>query len=146
MPKIGLKILNIIVFIVLCTLGVLFLLASPVDPVRMQSRIIVGSILIVLSLVSLITISLLISRNEYGNVRYVKKSDKIQEEVFYSKEVVCPECGEKNHLEMMDRGECIHCGYKAVESDIVHEVISDAFIDNLNKDKLHIRSQLYKTL
>ena len=94
MPKIGLKILNIIVFIVLCTLGVLFLLASPVDPVRMQSRIIVGSILIVLSLVSLITISLLISRNEYGNVRYVKKSDKIQEEIFYSKEVVCPECGE----------------------------------------------------
>ena len=75
MPKIGMKILNIIVFVVICTLGVLFLLAAPVDPTRMLSRIIVGSILIFCSLVSLVTISLLINRNEYGRVRYFKKSD-----------------------------------------------------------------------
>jgi DNA-directed RNA polymerase subunit RPC12/RpoP len=94
MPKLGMKILNIIVFIILCTLGVLFLLAAPVDPIRMQSRIIIGSILLVVSLISLVSISLLIHRSEQLGPSSTGEIPQTPEKLYVPKELVCPECGE----------------------------------------------------
>ena len=31
---------------------------------------------------------------------------------------VCPQCGEKNHVEAVETGRCIWCGYQATDADV----------------------------
>jgi len=35
--------------------------------------------------------------------------------------IICPSCGSKNHLDMMERGKCIWCDYIAQDSDVIYE-------------------------
>ena len=110
MQKLGMKILNIIVFVVLCSLGVLFLLASPVDPIKTQSRIVVGSIFLFCSLSSLIIITLLMKRNENCTAKFEEAKQQVQDEIFFVKELVCSECGELIKIpENMQNKSFIYC-------------------------------------
>ena len=52
------------------------------------------SILLASSLISIVTISLLIQRNEDGRTRLINQQKQVQDKVFYPNELVCPECGE----------------------------------------------------
>lgn len=88
--NIFLQIFNYGLFVVLCGLGVLFLLASPVDPSMMVSRLIVGIILIVLSIVILVILSLLIQRRTYTVVKTLK--EEVSTEEFYPFEIICNNC------------------------------------------------------
>ncbi len=97
-----LKIMNYGVFIILTGLGVLFLLASPVDPARMVSRLIVGVVLIVIAIIILVVISLVIQRREYKIVKVVKGSNERDDQsVNIPSEIVCTNC--RNPIEITDK-------------------------------------------
>lgn len=71
--SIGLKLVKYFVFFILTMLGVLFLLAAPVDPSSAVIRLIIGVILIFAGIVVFVVFSLIIQKK---NVKVVKVSEE----------------------------------------------------------------------
>lgn len=102
-----LKFLNVFVFIILCGIGVLFLVAAPVDPAQMTSRLIIGVILIVAAIVILALISLVIQRRKYMVV-HVQYED--EEKKILPKHIICPNCHASMELtDFMKEQNQIYC-------------------------------------
>ena len=70
-----LQVANIIIFVVLTSLGVLFLMAAPVDPSVMVIRFFIGIALVTIALLIFIIVLLFIQRSKYKVVK-VSKTEK----------------------------------------------------------------------
>lgn len=109
-----LKILGILVFIVLTALGVLFLLAAPVDPTRALSRLITGSLLITGGIIILVVLLLITKRLETRVVKVEKVEKKKQKRAEVFNQMVCKNCGRAieltGSLSRKDVAICEGCG------------------------------------
>lgn len=107
-----LKFLNVVVFVILCFMGVVFLVAAPVDPTQMVSRLIIGIVLIVAAIVILAVISLVIQRRKYTIVK-VQYED--EEKKILPNHIICPNCGASIELTDLLKEQkviyCEKCGY-----------------------------------
>jgi len=108
-----LKIGNICLFVILTFLGVIFLLAAPVDPSSAVSRLLVGIILIIVAIVILVIISLIIQRKKYKVVKVIKDISG-QEQKYVPSEIVCKNCNNQieltEDLKKKDKVICEMCG------------------------------------
>ncbi len=108
--NIFLKIIAIIVFVVLTFFGVVYILASPVDPTQTGLRLTIGVLLIIIAITLLVIILCLIQRTKYKIVK-VKESKDLEEETRYvPSEMICKNCGTSLEIsEEMKNKEIVYC-------------------------------------
>ena len=112
--NIFLKIIAIVLFIALTFFGVVYLLASPVDPTETTSRLIVGILLIIFGIGLLVGILSVIQRTKYKYVKVDKPSGIEKETQYVPPEMICKNCGTSleisEEMKKRDVAFCENCG------------------------------------
>lgn len=109
------KVISVLGFIILCGIGVLFLMAAPVDASRMTSRLIIGVVLIVLSILFLALAGRAIEFSKYKFKEYKKSASSSDEaESYLPDQIICNKCGQKiqlsDYMKKQDVVYCENCG------------------------------------
>jgi len=108
--NIFLKIIAIILFIALTFFGVVFLMASPVEPTETTSRLIVGILLIIFGIGILVAILSIIQRTKYKYVKVEKPRDVEKETQYVPPEMICKNCGTSLEIsEEMKKRDVVYC-------------------------------------
>lgn len=108
--NIFLKIIAIIVFVVLTFFGVVYILASPVDPTQTGLRLIIGVLLIIIAITLLVIILRLIQRTKYKIVKVKEPKDLEEETRYVPSEMICKNCGTPLEIsEEMKKKEIVYC-------------------------------------
>lgn len=108
--NIFLKIIAIIVFVVLTFFGVVYILASPVDPTQTVLRLIIGVLLIIIAITLLVIILRLIQRTKYKIVKVKEPKDLEEETRYVPSEMICKNCGTPLEIsEEMKKKKIVYC-------------------------------------
>lgn len=108
--NIFLKIIAIILFVVLTFFGVVYILASPVDPTQTVLRLTIGVLLIIIAITLLIIILRLIQRTKYKIVKVKEHKDLEEETRYVPSEMICKNCGTALEIsEEMKNKEIVYC-------------------------------------
>ncbi len=108
--NIFLKIIAIIVFVVLTFFGVVYIIASPVDPTQTVLRLIIGVLLIIIAITLLVIILRLIQRTKYKIVKVKEPKDLEEETRYVPSEMICKNCGTPLEIsEEMKKKKIVYC-------------------------------------
>ena len=110
-----LRIISYVLFVIFVTVGLFYILASPVIPALTISRLVTGISLIILGLIILVIISILIQRKQqviHERTYSLNKSYQEQDEI--PTIIICKECNSSIEIPDDYRGKkriiCENCG------------------------------------
>lgn len=89
----ALKVCNVILFVILMVIGLLYILAAPVNPVTASSRILTGTILIIAAIALLVIITLVLNRSKYKVEKTIVSETTKKAIPIAPDELICKNCG-----------------------------------------------------